>query len=88
MNFDLLTTFSRSGGGGLWENYLLPCCCIRDSLSFGGMQHDRVLEKLHFDLLTPSPGSGEVRGMHQNINYHVAEFVILFNLICSEKVES
>ena len=39
------------------------------------MQHDHVLKKLHFVLLTPSPGSGgggggEVRGMRQNINYH------------------
>ena len=26
------------------------------------MQHDHVLKKLNFDLLTPSPGLGRVRG--------------------------
>ena len=33
--------------------YLLQSCCIRDSLSFD-MQHDHVVKKLNFDLLTPS----------------------------------
>ena len=43
------------------------------------MQHDRVLKRVNFDLLTPSPGSG-VCG--QNIGYHVATFVILnFDLL-------
>ena len=31
-------------GGGLRPKYLLPCCCIRDSLSFD-MQHDYVLKQ-------------------------------------------
>ena len=57
------------------------------------MQHEHVLKKLTFDLLTPSLGLvGGVCG--QNICYHVAAFLILFYLICnmtvlacSEKVE-
>ena len=56
LNFDLLTTSLGSGVGGLRAKYLLPCCCIRDSLYFD-MQHDHVLKKLNFDLLTPSLGS-------------------------------
>ena len=87
------------------------------------MQHDHILKKLNFDLLTPSPGSGISVGkifatmlLHswfsliwyattpcseknlfwptdsiprvgsvcrQNICYHVSVFVILFNLICN-----
>ena len=43
-------------GGGLWVKYLLPCCCIRDSLKFD-IQHDHVLKKFYFDLLTPTQGS-------------------------------
>ena len=42
--------------GGLWAKYLLPCCCISDSILFD-MQHDNVLKKLNFELLTPPPGS-------------------------------
>ena len=39
------------------------------------MQHDHVLKKLNFDLLTPSPGRGEGEwGRWQNICYHVAAF--------------
>ena len=45
------------------------------------MQHDHVLKKLNFDLLTPTPGVGVV--CRQNICNHVAAFVILFNLICN-----
>ena len=46
------------------------------------MQHDHVLKKLNFDLLTPSPGSsgggGGMKGVcMQTIYYHVAAFVIL-----------
>ena len=37
--------------------YYLPCCCNRDSLKFD-MQHDHVLIKWSFDLLTISPGLG------------------------------
>ena len=97
-NFDLPTPSpgSGGGGGGMWAKYLLTCCCIRASFKFD-MQHKHVLRKLNFYLLTPSPGSGGVGGvggggsLGQNICYHVAAFVILFNLICSmtvfEKVE-
>ena len=49
------------------------------------MQHDHVLKKLNFDLLTQSPGLWGVplSGVcGQNICYHVAAFMILFNLIC------
>ena len=46
------------------------------------MQHDHVLKKLNFD-----PGDG----LHAKYFFHVAAFVISFNLICnmtiSEKVE-
>ena len=41
------------------------------------MQHDIVLKELIFDLLTPRVGEGGgVCG--QNIDYHVAAYVILF----------
>ena len=53
-------TQGQGGGGGVgwgWQGsagiYLLPCCCIHDSLEFD-MQHDHVLKKLYFDLLTPT----------------------------------
>ena len=72
MNFDLLIP-SGGGGviGGLRTNYLLPCCVIRDSFLFD-MQHDNVLNKLNFDLLTLFPRVVGVCG--QNICYHVAAF--------------
>ena len=38
--------------------YLVLCCCNRDSLKFD-MQHDHVLKKLNFNLLTPFPVSGK-----------------------------
>ena len=43
------------------------------------MQHDHVLKKLNFDLLTVSPGWGEgVRGIcRQSICYLVSAFVII-----------
>ena len=50
------------------------------------MQHDHVLKKLNFDLLTSSQGRGGGYGRGicgQNICYHVAALVILFNLICN-----
>ena len=43
------------GGGGLRAKYLLPNCCICDSLSFD-LQNDHVLQKLNLDLMTPSQG--------------------------------
>ena len=74
------------GGGGLCAKHLLPYCCVRDSLKYD-MQHDHILKKLNFDLLTPIPmiegggGAGGVCG--QSICYYVAAFTILFNLICN-----
>ena len=41
--------------GGLRAKYLLPSCCICDSLSFD-LQNDHVLKKLNLDLMTPSQG--------------------------------
>ena len=72
--------------GGLRAKYLLPSCCICDSLSFD-LQNDHVLKKLNLDLMTPSQGRwgglglgvvgwGELEGRvcWQNICYHVATF--------------
>ena len=52
------------------------------------MQHDIVLKELIFDLLTPRVGEGGGGGVcGQNIDYHVAAYVILFhNLICKMTV--
>ena len=49
------------------------------------MQHDHVLKKLKFDLLTLSPrGRGVGGGLREeNICYHVAAYLIPFNLICN-----
>ena len=41
------------------------------------MQHDHVLKKLDFDILTP-----RVKG-EESAGYQVAAFVIPFNLICN-----
>ena len=38
-------------------NYLLPCCCICDSLK-SDMQHDHFLKKLIFNFFTPTSGLG------------------------------
>ena len=46
----------------MWDIYLLPCCCICYSVKFD-MQHDHVLKKLNFYLLTPSPGSRDRGGV-------------------------
>ena len=45
------------------------------------MQRHHVLKKLNFDHLIPPPRSEGVR--RQNICYHVAAFVIPFNLVCN-----
>ena len=52
------------------------------------MQHDHVLKKLNFELWNPLQGREWVGGKGvrvcgQNICYHVAAFVIPFNLICN-----
>ena len=46
------------------------------------MQHDHVLNKLNFNILTLGSGEGS-RGVGANICYHVAAFSILFNLLCN-----
>ena len=43
------------------------------------MQHRNALKDLNFDLLTPSTGSGGEGVCGQNICYHFAAFLILFN---------
>ena len=51
MNFDFLTSPKGLGGErgrSLRVNFLLPCCCICDSLK-SDMQHDHVLKKLNSD---------------------------------------
>ena len=42
--------------GALRAKYLLPWCCIHDSLKFD-MQNDHVLKKLNFDVWTFGPHS-------------------------------
>ena len=56
------------GGKSPWENICCHFATFRDCISFS-MQHDHVLEKLHFDQLTSSPrvvcvcvGGGESMG--------------------------
>ena len=60
-------------------NYLLPSCCICDSLF--DMQHDHVLKKLNFDLLTPSPYGCRGRGdlWAKKFSTMLLHFVIPFN---------
>ena len=68
--------------GGLRAKYLLPSCCICDSLRLSfDLQNDHDLKKLNLDLMTPSQGRwggwwGELGGRvcGQNICYHVATF--------------
>ena len=59
LNFDLLNPtpgFGGGGGGGvLCVKYLLPCCCICDSLKVD-MHHDNALKMLNF---TPRVAGGE-----------------------------
>ena len=63
MNFDILTL--KVEGVGVCGKYLLPCCCIRDSLLFD-MQYDHVLKKLNFDPTNRAwvgDGEGEQRSV-------------------------
>ena len=50
------------GGGdgvaGLQAKYLVRCCCNCDSLKFD-MQHDHILKKGNFDLLTQTGWWGD-----------------------------
>ena len=60
---------------GLWQTIFYHVAAFRYSLLFH-MQHDHVLKKLKFDLLTPSPKNVEVGcGVcGQNVVYHVASY--------------
>ena len=56
--------------GTLRAKYLLPWCCIHDSLKFD-MQNDHVLKKLNFDVLTPLSKSTQGVGNRYLIKNHV-----------------
>ena len=56
--------------GALQAKYLLPWCCIYDSLKFG-MQNDHVLKKLNFDVLTPLPKSTQGVWHSSSIKNHI-----------------
>ena len=56
-------------GGVCWQNICYHAAAFGDSLEYD-MQHDHVLKKLNFVILTPCPGSG--RG--QNVKYHASAF--------------
>ena len=65
--------------------YLRPCCCNRDSLSFD-MQHDIVLKKLNFDLLTAGVGGGggdDAEFAGNIFATMLLHFMIPINLICN-----
>ena len=68
---------------GLWGS-ADKMCYYRSAfeIPFDFIDHMISSEKFNFDLFTPSPGSGG-RGLQAKIWYHVAAFVILFNLICN-----
>ena len=61
-------------GGGLLAKYLLHVAAFVILFNFD-MQHDHVLKKFNFDLLTPSPVSGRGgRHLRTNICYLAAAF--------------
>ena len=66
------------------RNICFHVAAFRDSLLFD-IQHEYVLKKLNFYLLTQSLRSrGAGKGVcSQNICYHAAALVIPFNLICN-----
>ena len=63
------------GGGGVrGQNICYHVAAFVILFNFD-MQHDHVLKKLNFDLLTPSPGSGQGgRHLRANICYLAAAF--------------
>ena len=67
--------------GALGAKYLLPWCCIHDSLKFD-MQNDHVMKKLNFDVLTPllksTRGSGT--GLRSKITFDMVR--INCNAVC------
>ena len=56
--------------GALQAKYLLPWCCIHDSLKFD-MQDDHVLKKSNFDILTQLLKSIQGVGHRSSIKNHV-----------------
>ena len=54
------------GGGGCGQNICYHVAAFVILFNFD-MQHDHVLKKLNFDLLTPYPGSGEGVGISWQI---------------------
>ena len=80
-NFDLLTPFPGSGCGVLQAKYLVPYCCIHDSLLFD-IQHDHALKKWNFDLLTSSSGSGGWGSACKIFATMLLYFAIPFILMC------
>ena len=77
LNFDLLIPFPRSDGGGVgWGGACRQNICYQFA-AFLILFNLICSEKLNFDLLTRSTGSGGERGKGacgQNICYHVAAF--------------
>ena len=69
--------------GALRAKYLLPWCCIHDSLKFD-MQNDHVLKKLNFDVLTPhlSPPRVSGTGLRSKIMFDM--FLIYCNAVCMQ----
>ena len=70
----ILTFWSQGQGigvsGALRSKYLLPWCCIHDSLKID-MQNDHVRKKLNFDVFTPLPKSTQGVGHRYSIKNHV-----------------
>ena len=56
--------------GALQAKYLLPWCCIHDSLKID-MQNDHVLKKSSFDVLTTLPKSIQGGRHRSSIKNHV-----------------
>ena len=73
-------TPGSGGGGGMAPGNIFATMLLLTWIPL--MQHDHVLKKLKFNLLTLSPGSG-VWVCEQNGCYLLAAFVIPFSLICN-----
>ena len=53
--------------------YVISCCRMRDSLYFD-VQHEYVLKKLNFDLLTPPVETGDLRIRTRLVLYEALPF--------------
>ena len=67
--------------GALGAKYLLPWCCIHDSLKFD-MQNDHVMKKLNFDVLTPLLKSTQGVGHRSLIKITFDMVLINCNAVC------